>query len=86
VSESHNVSVIFHTAICSLLSVVGGSSTAVGLPLELYIQKAETMRGLLILCIMMHSRRSRSRSPSTEHDRSMPCHLGLWVGSPASSR
>jgi hypothetical protein len=35
VSESYNVSVIFHTAICSLLSVMGGSSTAVDLPLEL---------------------------------------------------
>jgi hypothetical protein len=53
VSKSYNMSV-FHTVIYSLLCVVGGSPATVGLPLELDIQKAETMCVLLILCFMMH--------------------------------
>ena len=61
-----------------------------GLPLELDVQKEETMRALLILLVFVLYDAQLAIEEQVPfyraHNRSMPCHLGLWVGSPASSR
>ena len=77
-SELDNVSVIFHTAICSLLFKL----SVVGLMLELDVQKEETMHALLVLLVFVLYD-AQLAIPNTI----VVCHhLGLWAGYPTSSR